>query len=468
MTIDQINPRYYELAAREALPSHRGARYWTERLRRAEAEFAGMPIPPPFPSVAPAGDRIRLGLLCPCLGPGGAEAWQLTLARSLDPSRFAWMGCAVAALGAPIDPAMRAAHEAIMPVSGEPGAAKALARKCDILIGWIGQGLPSILAGISPAPAVVMACHASADSGWGATAYEDHEGITAIVGVSELAREAVPETTRAKVRVEIIWNAVDAVRLEIRRDKASMRAAWGVPIDAPVAGFLGRLSPEKRPDLMIDAARHLPEPWHVVIVGSGHERERLDVSGLGRVRLIDADLAAGDVLAAFDALVVPSAYESFGLALAEGLAVGVPVVSTPVGLARLEPGLTRTVPQGADGREIAGAILADLADVEGTRGRVERARRFARERLSPDRFGREWGEMLASLVPSKAGPRPRPSVDPSVRDKVNACPDRGAILSVSLQPEGCRCGELSECRAGRGKEPGKVTLRDCLDCQAAR
>src|SRR6185437_4067951 len=49
---------------------------------------------------------------------------------------------------------------------------------------------------------------------------------------------------------------------------------------------------------------------------------------------------------------------------------------------------------------------------------------------------------------------------------VNACPHRGGVLPVSQQPAGCAgCGELSECRAGRGTHPGRVTLSDCLVCK---
>lgn len=50
--------------------------------------------------------------------------------------------------------------------------------------------------------------------------------------------------------------------------------------------------------------------------------------------------------------------------------------------------------------------------------------------------------------------------------RVAACPDRGSVLPVSLQAE-CGCGELSECRAGRGSVSGRVTLQNCMDCRAS-
>ena len=61
----------------------------------------------------------------------------------------------------------------------------------------------------------------------------------------------------------------------------------------------------------------------------------------------------------------------------------------------------------------------------------------------------------------------RPTIDPAVRDAVNACPSRGPVLPISLQDDcGCRGKEVSECRAGKGKVPGRVTLRDCLECRS--
>ena len=60
----------------------------------------------------------------------------------------------------------------------------------------------------------------------------------------------------------------------------------------------------------------------------------------------------------------------------------------------------------------------------------------------------------------------RPSIDPALRDAVNACPSRGSVLPISMQDDcGCSGKELSECRDGRGTIPGRVTLRDCLACQ---
>jgi hypothetical protein len=62
----------------------------------------------------------------------------------------------------------------------------------------------------------------------------------------------------------------------------------------------------------------------------------------------------------------------------------------------------------------------------------------------------------------------RPLVEPAVRDAVLGCPSRGSVLPLSMQREGCRACELTECKDGRGTFPGRVTLLDCISCQTDR
>ena len=66
--------------------------------------------------------------------------------------------------------------------------------------------------------------------------------------------------------------------------------------------------------------------------------------------------------------------------------------------------------------------------------------------------------------------RPRQSLDPAVRDRVNACEHRGLEggLILTYEERSC-CGggaERTLCRAGKGQRPGRVTLRECLACKA--
>lgn len=350
----------------------------------------------PFPDAGPDGGKVRVGLWSPVLYEAGAEVWMLTLARSLA-DRVSWRGLAVASPGG-VREAMAARFRPLMPAEVGREACRSLAAECDVVISWAMADVPGLVAGLPRPPRVVNVCHSPIESEWGMSSYRDPAGIDAYVAVSELALGPICESRRAGARV--IWNAVDPARLEVRRPRAEMRARWGIPADAPVAGYYGRLAAEKDPRAMLRLARHLPEDWHVVVVGEGVMRHGLDrekwADGLDRVHFLGPDPAAGDVLGAFDVLVVPSEYESFGLTLAEGLWMGVPVVSTPVGIARLRPGLTREVPIRPDGASLAGAVVSAFED-----GPKLGAKGWARARLSPDRFAREWADLIGSLATPK-------------------------------------------------------------------
>ncbi|MGE3109979.1 MAG: glycosyltransferase [Phycisphaerales bacterium] len=129
-------------------------------------------------------------------------------------------------------------------------------------------------------------------------------------------------------------------------DRASLRAAgrerWGLPGDAAVFAFLGRLHPVKRVDMTIDAfAAAISGPLdahaRLLILGKGDdEYERMLRDLCHRLGVADRVVFAGWVgadlkplaLAAAEALVVNSSIESFGYVLFEAIAVGTPVIIT--------------------------------------------------------------------------------------------------------------------------------------------
>ena len=80
-----------------------------------------------------------------------------------------------------------------------------------------------------------------------------------------------------------------------------------------------------------------------------------------------------------------------------------------------------------------------------------------------------WRAVSSGAQLARTARAGRATLDPRVRDAVNACPDRGPVLPISQQDDcGCQGREVSLCRAGWGRQSGKVTLADCLGCQTAR
>lgn len=121
-------------------------------------------------------------------------------------------------------------------------------------------------------------------------------------------------------------------------ERSEARALLGVADDVPVVGFVGRLSPQKAPEVAVAAFRKLLESMpeaRLVMIGDGESLPELRRSTADLGDAVDwrGDFDAPTVIAGFDVLLLPSRYESFGYVLLEALVNGVPVVSTPVGIA---------------------------------------------------------------------------------------------------------------------------------------
>ncbi|MFJ8750116.1 glycosyltransferase [Streptomyces sp. NPDC102441] len=159
----------------------------------------------------------------------------------------------------------------------------------------------------------------------------------ATVAVSDTVAGRLRDWGVPAARIHTVPNGIDvaAFRFDGARRLAT-RALLGLPDGAFVVGGVGRLVPGKRFDLLVRAVAALPGAW-LVLAGDGPEAGalrslagRLGVSG--RVRFLGECGAAGAapgvpaVLSALDMFVSASREESFGLAVVEALAAGLPVV----------------------------------------------------------------------------------------------------------------------------------------------
>ena len=174
--------------------------------------------------------------------------------------------------------------------------------------------------------------------------------------------------------VERVVTVAPGVDLEhFRPGEATLaRTKLGVPPDAVLLLFVGRLQPLKAPDVLLRAAArlveqrpHLADRLTVAVLGgpSGSEPDWLPklAAELGiadRVRFeapSNADRLR-DWYRAADVVAVPSHNESFGLVALEAQACGTPVVATDVG------GLRTTVRDGVSGLLVPGHDPQDWAD----------------------------------------------------------------------------------------------------------
>lgn len=122
-----------------------------------------------------------------------------------------------------------------------------------------------------------------------------------------------------------------------RRRRAAVRAEFGLAADRPLIVSVGRLHPQKRYDILVDAAARWrtrnPAPA-VVIAGSGPAYLEL-AARISAVRapvtLLGHRTDVADLLAGADLALVTSDWEARQLFAQEALGVGVPLVATAVG-----------------------------------------------------------------------------------------------------------------------------------------
>ena len=140
-------------------------------------------------------------------------------------------------------------------------------------------------------------------------------------------------------RMDVIPNGLDTSRFETPIDPAGIRSTLGIPADAPVLGYLGRFSPEKRPEFFLEACRHVAARLpgaRFLMVGDGPSlpevRRRAVQIGLdSRLILTGFRDDAPELLSAMDLLALTSSQEGLPNAILEAMASGRPVVSTDVG-----------------------------------------------------------------------------------------------------------------------------------------
>jgi D-inositol-3-phosphate glycosyltransferase len=162
--------------------------------------------------------------------------------------------------------------------------------------------------------------------------------------------------------VHVVSPGVDLYTFTPGQGRSAAREFVGLPKDALVVSFVGRIQPHKGPEVLIRATselvKHSPLLRHKLIVNiiggaSGANTEEVD-----RLKELATWLAIDDVVRfsppvpradlaqwyrAADLVVVPSYSESFGLVALESQACGTPVVATAVG------GLRTAVADGISG-----------------------------------------------------------------------------------------------------------------------
>lgn len=199
--------------------------------------------------------------------------------------------------------------------------------------------------------------------------------VTLFVTMNEFARQLFVRAGLAEERI--------AVKPHFVEDPGERRVRAA---SSDTVLYVGRLSPEKGLGALLEAwAANRPEGLRLEVIGDGPMHAELEaraVPGVELVGWLDPAEVRARMLAA-RALVFPSQwYETFGLALVEGMAAGLPALASAIGgvVELVEGGAGWLVPpSGAAAWAEALPTLADDKEIEaaGTRARGRYLARFS-------------------------------------------------------------------------------------------
>ncbi len=217
--------------------------------------------------------------------------------------------------------------------------------------------------------------------------------------------------------VRTLHLGIDTCQFQPRPDlKQSIRRELDLPEKSPLVVFVGRYQDVKGHDIFLKAARRIalqnPTVCFAVagdnVFGGRHEeklkvRIHAEVGGdpllRDRVRFLGWTPRVESIMAAADVFVCSSRFESFGLAVTEAMACGIPVVSTNRG------GPAETVLDGETGyltppgRDdlIADRTLGLLADEQLRRKMGEKGRSRVCEFFSLERYASEFERLVVGI-----------------------------------------------------------------------
>lgn len=185
----------------------------------------------------------------------------------------------------------------------------------------------------------VTTVHGFTGGGWRNRLYEHVQrrafrSFDAVIAVSRKLHEQLSASGVSEQRLHVIQNAWAGAATAL--DRTAARTRLGLQQNVLWIGWVGRLSHEKGPDVLLDAMPSLPDTVHCAFVGDGPLLQKLTerAQQLGvtdRVRFTGRVDNAAALARAFDCFVLSSRTEGTPIALFEAMAAEVPIVATAVG-----------------------------------------------------------------------------------------------------------------------------------------
>ena len=244
----------------------------------------------------------------------------------------------------------------------------------------------------------------------------------AFVAMSRRIREEMLGARVPVERIALIPHGVDTVRFHPASsdERSAARARLGLPADACVIAFTGRLLRGKGLEELLAAfaklAGDVPSA-HLLIVGSG-AGQALSVEEDLRATVLREGLATrvtftgrlddvSEALRAADVFAFPSVYEALGLSLIEAAATGLPAVGARTGgiVDVIEDGASGWLVSPGDAFELAARLRALVADPAARARLGGRAREIAVDRFDEARALLRYRALLGEVARHGKGPQ---------------------------------------------------------------
>jgi glycosyltransferase involved in cell wall biosynthesis len=230
----------------------------------------------------------------------------------------------------------------------------------------------------------------------------------AIVAISDATAQLLAAWTPSIAhRIHTIPNGIDRDRFA--NAPTLIRPQLGlaeVPADAPLLLCVGRLERQKNQETLLRALPHLPANTHLALVGVGEDEPELRslTASLNigpRVHFLGRREDVPELMKVSTLYLQPSLWEGFGLAVAEAMAAGLPVVVSNVSGVREVVGDAGLCVDPRDVSALARAIGSLLADPQLAARLVEKGK-LRSYRFTLDRFVAAYVELYEGMLKDEA------------------------------------------------------------------